>query len=101
MVGASPFLITILQRKDSPYRDKITLKMLEIEAAGLYHHKFTPDTEELIEKMTEIGEKVVKDELKMFRLENLFLVFEILSLFLFLSVAVFVVEFYFPEFDIK
>ena len=99
--GAYPYLITIIQRKDSPYRDKITQKTLEIDAAGLTH-KFNADMDDLLAKLSRVKEDVnSKEESTMFGFHSLCAVFALLSVILVLAIASFVIEFYFPHFEIQ
>ena len=42
--GDHQWMETVLLGKDAPYRDAVTTKLLEIEAAGLYRHKFVHDS---------------------------------------------------------
>ena len=49
--GDPPMMLTVLVRKDSPFTKEITKKILQIDAAGLFKHKFMPDTIDLMGKM--------------------------------------------------
>ena len=54
LVGISPFYLSILVRKDCPFREKLMKKLLHIEAAGLYRQKMRSDTEKYFAKIGKI-----------------------------------------------
>ena len=54
LVGDIPWMLTILQRKDSPYRDSLTMDMLRMEATGLLRDKNIPDTMNIIGRSSKL-----------------------------------------------
>ena len=54
MQGQYPYMLTILLRKGSPFREEVTQKMLDIEAAGLFRGKFIPMTNDMLTSLSKI-----------------------------------------------
>ena len=57
LIGDVPWMITILQRKDSPYKDSLTLEMLRIDAAGLFRFKYMADSLNIIASNSKLDKK--------------------------------------------
>ena len=47
----TPIMLTVLVRKDSPFTKEITKKILLIDAAGIYKHKYILHTVDLMGKI--------------------------------------------------
>ena len=54
VVGAQTYLLTVIVAKDAPWRNGITRKLLQIEAAGLFRGKYKPDMYALIGRMSDV-----------------------------------------------
>ena len=93
VLGDPGHRLTVLQRKDSPYRDAITQKLLDMEAAGLILNKFLPDTVEELAKLAKFkGKDAEKDQFTPFSADNMTGILIIHSVGLLLSTFVFLIE---------
>ena len=57
LVGDVPWMLTIFQRKDSPYKESLTMEMLRSEAAGLLRGKYMPDTLNIIASTSKLDKR--------------------------------------------
>ena len=85
---------TIVQKKDSPYRDAITRKLLRIEAAGLFIHKIIPDFGEMFSKnnmnqITDDGRENVESGFTMKNMKSVLIFISIIWMF---AVFVLIIE---------
>ena len=46
--GDVPLRLTVMVRKDSPFTEAISKKILQIDASGVFKHKFIPDTTDIL-----------------------------------------------------
>ena len=51
ILGDRQISLTVLVGKDSPYSRDMTKKILQIDASGVYKHKYIPDTNDLMGKI--------------------------------------------------
>ena len=63
LLGDSPFLISLLVRKDCPFSKAITMKQFQIEQSGIYLQKYHPETIDMIARSNQGNNapKAVKD----------------------------------------
>ena len=94
LLGDSPHLITVLQRKDSPYTKKMTEKILEIDAMGLLRGKYLQDAIDLFTQLSNLDktfkEKPKKDETVTFEYIAPYL--QVCGILLAVATVVFLVE---------
>ena len=57
LVGDVPWMFSVLQRKDSPYKDSLALASLRNEAAGLFRGKYFPDTMDIIASNSKLDKR--------------------------------------------
>ena len=94
VTGEIPNYVTILQRKDSPYRDAMTQAMLYIEAADLLRGKYVQATTDILVRGSNITtEDHSEEELKIgFTIDNMIAVFTLLGFVIASATIVFIFE---------
>ena len=94
LVGDVPWMFTILQRRDSPYKGSLTMGILRMDAAGLFMGKFMPDSLNIIASSSKLDksfqEKDQPSGVSVIRTLRIFLV--ACLFFLILSLISFVCE---------
>ena len=62
LVGDAPWMLTVFQRKDSPYKDSLTMAMLRYEASGILRGKYMPDTLNIIASTSKLDKRYQEND---------------------------------------
>ena len=94
--------VTILLRKDAPYRDDFTKKLLQMEAAGLIRQKWLPEAKEWFGKFSLTSEKTDDTErFKALGLMKFKVALIIWSISLLFSSMVFIAEMFYEQIKMR
>ena len=93
IIGGVPYFLTVIVRKDAPWRKAVTKKILEQEAAGLMRLKFKPDTDVFMAKFSQVKFNYNSEkEIVAFKVENLIPIGVLMSFLFIVGLVVFFME---------